>query len=105
MKIAAFVGEETLVLQWLNEQQRALDDIGVFLSYWLHEKSLGFGLVIVDEKSGEFHLGQNGDVTFHIEQFNREKDDFEVITSSCSQTTDFHEFEKLYSEFRQGVVS
>lgn len=105
MKTAAFSSDEKLVLEWLNEQKRLLDDIGVFLSYWLHKDSPGFGLVIVDEKSGEFHLNQGGDVSLHIEQFNREKDDFEVITSSCSQTTDFHEFEKLYDQFRQGVVS
>jgi hypothetical protein len=105
VKIAVFLSDERLVVEWLNAQKRSLESAGIFLSYWLHENHPGFGLVIVDEKSGEFHLSQNGEVSFHIEQFDHEMGEFDVITSTCSPTTHLHEFEKLYDQFRGGVIS
>jgi len=105
VKIAGFLSNERLVVEWINKKKRSLERVGIFLSYWLHENHPCFGLVIVDEKSGEFHLAQNGDVSIHIEQFNHEKGEFDVITSTCSQTTHLQEFEKHYDQFREGVIS
>jgi len=44
-------------------------------------------------------------VSIHIEQFIHEKGEFDVITSTCSQTTHLQEFEKHYDQFREGVIS
>lgn len=105
MKILNFINDKKLVSDWLDAQGRSLEVEGLFFSYWLHEDGLGFGLVITAEKSGEFHLMHNGDVTSHVEQYNRETQGFDVLNSDWRPTAHFHEFEQLYNSFRERVIS
>jgi len=105
MKILEFVNDKKLVGDWLAAQSRSLGNEGHFFSHWLHEDGLGFGLVITANKSGEFHLMQDGDVSSHVEQYNSQTQQFDVLHADWRPTSYFHEFQQLYDLFRERVVS
>ena len=105
MKIQKFINDKRLIGDWLAGQSLSLEMEGHFFSHWFHEDGLGFGLVITAEKSGEFHLMNNGDVTSRVEHFNQETQEFDVLDSYWRPTAHFHEFEQLYNIFRERVVS
>lgn len=105
MQIRNFINDRSEVEKWLADAARSLADIGYYSSHWFHGAGPGFGLVIVAERSGEFHLMANGDVISHVEEFNRKTQEFDLVEAVQRPTSQFHEFEQLYQSFKRLVTS
>jgi hypothetical protein len=99
MKTADFVRDQSAVNMWLKAASVALQDQGVYVSTWFHESAPGFGVVIVDEGSGEFHLMPDGSVTRHVEQGTT------VTLDEHRAPTDFNTFVSLFDDFKSRVLS
>jgi len=78
---------------------------GLTFSHWHHGDGFGFGIVIVADRSGEFHLMANCDVCSHVETYNPQTREFDVLHSERCPTTHFHEFEQLFNLFKKNVIS
>jgi hypothetical protein len=104
MKIRNFIDNQKLVDEWLSEQRSAVEEAGCTLSHWPHYDGPGFGIVITADKSGEFHLMPNCDVCSHVETYNRQTNEFDVLCSDWRPTSHFHEFEQLFNLFKKNVI-
>jgi hypothetical protein len=105
MQIRDFIADRDAVEKWLTEAARSIEEEGFYLSHWYHDADPGFGLVITADRSGEFHLMANGDVISHVERYNDEKQDFEIVEATQHPTAHLHELEQLYASFRKSVTS
>ncbi len=105
MKIGNFINNKKLVDDWLAEQAASLERAGLTFSHWPNHEGLGFGIVITADRSGEFHLMHNCDLCCHVETYNPQTQEFDVLHSDWRPTAHSHEFEQLFNLFTKHVIS
>jgi hypothetical protein len=98
MKTADFVSDKDRVEAWLKSEATSLEQKGVGFSYWFHPDGKGFGVVIVEDDSGEFHLLSDGTVTRHV------KKDGDVVLDEHLDVTEFDAFIDLFNDFKSRIL-
>ena len=104
MQTKKFLSNKAVVETWLKAAAKSVEDEGHYFSHWFHGDDPGFGLVIVADRSGEFHLMATCAVVAHVEKFNATTQQFEVLETIQRPTSQLHEFELLFASFKQMVT-
>jgi hypothetical protein len=104
MQTKKFLSDKAVVETLLKAAAKSVEEEGHYFSHWFHGDDPGFGLVIVADRSGEFHLMANCDVVAHVEKFNTSTQQIEVLNTIQRPTAQLHEFELLYASFKQMVT-
>lgn len=108
MNTIDFVQDQKAVEDWLEATVNPLRQRGIYVSHWSHDDGQsgrrgkqipGFGLVIVDEGSGEFHLMPDGSVTRHAEDAA-----MAVVLDEHHPPTDLETVVALFEEFKNRIV-
>ena len=98
MKTTDFVSDKARVEAWLKSEAALLEQEGVWFSYWFHPDGRGFGVVIVEDDSGEFHLLSDGSVTRHV------KKDGDIVLDEHLEVTEFDTFIDLFNDFKSRIL-
>ena len=105
MKISAFVQDRKKSIAWLEEKSTEIEQLGHYFSDWSHNDGLGFGLVIVAHpNSGEFHLAQDGSVTYHVEAPDPSTNELSVVENVTRGAASVDDFEYIYRRFRDLIL-
>jgi hypothetical protein len=99
MEIREFIANKNLVQNWLNKEMAFLNQHRVYASYWFHPAFEGFGVVIVDSNSGEFHLMPDGRVTKHVERGSN------VVHSDTTEVADLQDLLAHFADFKSRILS
>lgn len=108
MRTADLVQDQKATEDWAEAALAPLRAKGVFVSSWHHHDGQGghqgnrvpgFGLVVVDEGSGEFHLMPDGTITRHAED-----DAMAIIFDEHLPATDTETLKALFEEFCEHVI-
>lgn len=98
MEISDFIADRTRIQDWLNQEMALLNQRRIYAAYWFHPEPGGFGVVIVDANSGEFHLSGDGRVTTHVERGSR------VVHSAVDEVADLHSLFTRFADFKSRIL-
>jgi hypothetical protein len=94
MTIRELLADVALVQRWAEDKAARFNERGVYASWWMHSDGKGFGFVLVDDNSGEFHVMPRGGVTKHVE---RARGETVLDGSFAAETLD--DLEREFSHF------
>jgi hypothetical protein len=86
--------DEALARRWAEDKAARFEACGVYASWWLHSNGKGFGFVLVDESSGEFHVLPGGKVTKHVERAGGE-----LVLDGCFPAETLEDLEREFRHF------